>query len=72
MIEKWDAVGYRVYFGNGGIDLRFFSDADKKASLIATAPDLFSFVQEWLDRQGTDENYMTAKARSIIAKAANA
>lgn len=39
------------------------------ASLIAAAPELLSFVKEWLDRQGSDENYMTAKARSVIAKA---
>lgn len=48
----------------------FVSNCD--ARLIAAAPDLFSFVQEWLDRQGTDENYMTAKARAIISKATNA
>jgi len=44
-----------------------FNEAD--ARLIAAAPDLLEFVKEWLDRQGSDENYMTAKARSIIAQA---
>ena len=39
------------------------------ARLIAAAPDLLAFAQEWLERQGTDENYMTAKARAAIAKA---
>lgn len=31
--------------------------------------ELLAFAQEWLERQGTDENYMTAKARAAIAKA---
>ena len=35
----------------------------------AAAPVLLTFAQEWLERQGTDENYMTAKARAAIAKA---
>ena len=39
------------------------------ARLIAAAPVLLAFAQEWLERQGTDENYMTAKARAAIAKA---
>ena len=39
------------------------------ARLIAAAPDLLAFAQEWLERQGTDENYMTVKARAVIAKA---
>lgn len=39
------------------------------ARLISAAPELLSFVKEWLDRQGSDENYMTAKARAAIAKA---
>ena len=42
---------------------------DDNARLIAAAPELLEFVKEWLDRQGSDENYMTAKARSVIAKA---
>lgn len=42
---------------------------EANARLIAAAPDLLDFVKEWLDRQGSDENYMTAKARSAIAKA---
>lgn len=39
------------------------------ARLIAAAPELLSFVKEWLDRQGSDENYMTTKARKAIFKA---
>ena len=31
--------------------------------------ELLAFAREWLERQGTDENYMTAKARAAIAKA---
>lgn len=47
-----------------------YSGEDKaNARLIAAAPELLSFVKEWLDRQGSDENYMTAKARAAIAKA---
>ena len=39
------------------------------AQLISAAPDLLEFATEWLERQGTDDNYMTAKARAAIAKA---
>lgn len=39
------------------------------ARLIAASPDLLAFAQEWLELQGTDENYMTAKARAAITKA---
>ena len=42
---------------------------EANARLIAAAPDLLEFVKEWLGRQGTDENYMVAKARAAIAKA---
>lgn len=42
---------------------------EANARLIAAAPDLLEFAKEWLDRQGSDENYMTAKARAAIAKA---
>ena len=31
--------------------------------------ELLEFAKEWLDRQGTDENYMVAKARTAITKA---
>lgn len=37
--------------------------------LQAQRDDLLEFVKEWLGRQGTDENYMVAKARAAIAKA---
>ena len=43
--------------------------SNANAHLIAAAPDLLAFAQEWLGRQGTDENYMTAKARAAIAQA---
>ena len=39
------------------------------ARLEAQRDELLAFAQEWLERQGTDENYMTAKARAAIAKA---
>ena len=42
---------------------------EANARLIAAAPVLLAFAQEWLERQGTDENYMTAKARAAIAQA---
>ena len=35
----------------------------------AAAPELLEFVKEWLERQGSDDNYMTAKARAAVAKA---
>ena len=44
-------------------------ETEANARLISAAPDLLEFVKEWLDRQGSDENYMTAKARDIITKA---
>lgn len=46
-----------------------------RAELVLHAQDLtyqrdelLTFTLEWLDRQGADENYMTAKARAAIAK----
>jgi hypothetical protein len=42
---------------------------ESDARLIAAAPELLEFAKEWLDRQGTDENYMVMKARAAIAKA---
>ena len=44
-------------------------ETEANARLISAAPELLSFVKEWLDRQGSDKNYMTAKARAAIAKA---
>lgn len=37
--------------------------------LIAAAPELLDFAKEWLAQQGSDNNYMTEKARAAIAKA---
>ena len=39
------------------------------ARLIAAAPELLDFAKNWLSSQGSDDNYMTAKARAIITKA---
>lgn len=47
----------------------FNAEQQANARLIAAAPELLEFVKEWLGRQGTDENYMVAKARAAIAKA---
>jgi hypothetical protein len=46
--------------------------ADIRAEALAelrAAPELLEFAQEWLSRQGTDENYMVARARAAIARA---
>ena len=53
--------------GGSGCELSIDNPADEK--LIVAAPELLEFVKEWLDRQGTDENYMVMKARAAIAKA---
>lgn len=42
---------------------------EEDAYLIAAAPELLEFAKEWLSRQGSDDNYMTAKARAAVAKA---
>jgi hypothetical protein len=55
------------WLGGSGCELSIDNPADAK--LIAAAPDLLEFAKEWLDRQGTDENYMVMKARAAIAKA---
>lgn len=44
-------------------------EAIANARLISASPELLDFAQEWLARQGTDKNYMTAKACAAIAKA---
>lgn len=48
---------------------KYRAECDANAHLIAAAPELLEFVKEWLERQGADDNYMTAKARALIAKA---
>ena len=47
----------------------FNAEQQANARLIAASTELLEFVKEWLGRQGTDENYMVAKARAAIAKA---
>ena len=44
-------------------------ELEANVRLIAVAPELLEFVEEWLRRQGGDDNYMTAKAKAVIAKA---
>lgn len=39
------------------------------ARLIAAAPDLLEFAQQFIDRYGMYETWMTAEARAAIAKA---
>lgn len=48
------------------------SESKANARLIAAAPELLEFAEEWLRIQGSDENYMTAKAKKAIAKATGA
>ena len=36
--------------------------------LHAAATELLDFVKDWLNHQGSDDNYMTAKARTLITK----
>lgn len=53
--------------------MRFHEDEmHANARLIAAAPELLEFAEEWLRIQGSDENYMTAKAKKAIAKATGA
>ena len=42
---------------------------DANARLIAAAPDLLEFAQQFIDRYGMYETWMTAEARAAIAKA---
>jgi hypothetical protein len=46
-------------------------EQEANARLIAAAPDLLDFAKYWLERQGSDINYMTEKASAAIAKATN-
>jgi len=64
-----EKLGFCIGFVNYDINDGHGSIPAANARLIAAAPELLEFVKEWLDRQGSDENYMTAKARSIIAQA---
>ena len=48
----------------------FANDAiDMYERIRSAAPDLLAFATEWLNSQGGDSNYMTEKARAVIAKA---
>jgi hypothetical protein len=47
----------------------FSEAAAELRRLHSVNADLLEFAKEWLDRQGTDENYMVMKARAAIAKA---
>lgn len=44
-------------------------DAAERSALaqVAQPDDATAFIKEWLSRQGNDENYMTTKARTILA-----
>lgn len=64
-----EKLGFCIGFVNYDINDGHGSIPAANARLIAAAPELLEFVKEWLDRQGSDENYMTAKARAAIAKA---
>ena len=44
-------------------------ELNANARLIAAAPELLEFAEEWLRIQGSDDNYMTSKAKAVIAKA---
>ena len=72
-VEKDGSAEHRneanVISGANGTMIVYGQANDADARLIAAAPDLLAFVEDWLDRQGSDENYMTAKARAAIAKA---
>ena len=48
---------------------RFKLRDQTERELAEQRDELLAFAQEWLKRQGADENYMTAKARAAIAKA---
>ncbi|MEJ5127658.1 hypothetical protein WH367_16575 [Comamonas sp. MYb21] len=67
-----DDAGYcaQIDGANGAVVCCFDQDPhDADAHLMTTAPELLEFIKEWLDRQGGDANYMTEKARALIAKA---
>lgn len=66
--QQWEADGTCVYFGDGGIDLRRFPDAQARAMLIAAAPDLLEQLQRVMDALG-GECFDWAPVRNAIAKA---
>lgn len=51
------------------LDLTCDEAAAELRRLHAENAKLLEFVMEWLERQGTDENYMVIKASAAIAKA---
>ena len=56
-------------YGSGPYFVEDPSEKCANANLIAAAPELLDFVKNWLSSQGSDDNYMTAKARAVITKA---
>jgi hypothetical protein len=66
---RFGASRYAAIGGFDRHDPEQLAEAKANARLIAAAPELLAFAQEWLALQSTDENYMTAKARAAIAKA---
>lgn len=62
-IEIWTDKWLETGLGEG--------EQEANARLIAAAPDLLDFAKYWLERQGSDINYMTEKASAAIAKATN-
>lgn len=69
---KFGASRYAAIGGFDRSDPAQLAEARANARLIAAAPELLAFAQEWISKQGSDENYMTKKARAAIAKATEA
>lgn len=63
--HAWPAYPLTVQVGG----MATLHEMQANARLIAASTELLEFVKEWLGRQGTDENYMVAKARAAYTKA---